>query len=213
MPTIQQLSQNIYEQLHPLIGETRAKTYFSYIGIFKDNVMFGLYKNNNFYLYISESTLPIIRTYPDIYLLEDSSSGIHSKRYHFIPNDLLVTNSPAHTWINESIEELSQIKRQIQMKPRAIRTLPNMDNRMEKLLRKKLGIRTIDELNQKGEITICIEMIRQGIPVNNNTLFKLYGAINHQHICIMTDEEKRDLIAEAELALYNAGLPKRFDQV
>ncbi|OOH88114.1 hypothetical protein BMT54_08880 [Pasteurellaceae bacterium 15-036681] len=212
MPTIRQLTAELYQKLHPLVGDVRVKTYFSYVGIFKNEVMFGLYKEKKFYLYIAEPILPILEHYPEVYLLEDSQSGIHSRRYHYIPDNLLDSESIAHQWIIQAIEELTQIKQKLHSKPRAIRTLPNMNHRIEKLLR-KLGINTVEELNQKGEIAIYIEMIKNGISIDNSMLFKLYGAINHQHLCIMSEKEKHNLVCEAELALYKAGLPKRFNQV
>ncbi|MDO9698930.1 hypothetical protein [Glaesserella parasuis] len=52
MKYIDAKTQHIRNLLYPIIGETKAKTYFSYYGIMKDKAMFALYKMiNSIYTY------------------------------------------------------------------------------------------------------------------------------------------------------------------
>lgn len=53
-----------------------------------------------------------------------------------------------------------------------------------------------------------IKLILQGFDVTEDLLFKLNGALNHQYIYTFTDQQKRELMQEANQALYNSGLRK-----
>ncbi|MCT8778184.1 TfoX/Sxy family protein, partial [Glaesserella parasuis] len=91
-----------------------------------------------------------------------------------------------------------------------IRTLPNMTIQLERTL-KKLGINSIDELIDRGEVDIFVNLLKMGIDADQAILFRLYGAINRQYIYTISDKTKQDLLNDANHALYEAGLRKRFN--
>lgn len=54
MSSIYKKTRLIREIFADIIGETRVKTFFSYYAIFKNDLLFGLYKNDKFYLRMPE---------------------------------------------------------------------------------------------------------------------------------------------------------------
>ncbi|MCT8685705.1 TfoX/Sxy family DNA transformation protein [Glaesserella parasuis] len=194
-----------------IIGETQAKTYFSYYGIMKDGALFALYKNSKFYLHISGNCLHEVLTNPNISQLSDSKYGINSKSFYLIPTEILYDLKPISHWITNGIQEIINTKHtQYIKKKRCIRTLPNMTIQLERTL-KKLGINSIDELIDRGEVDIFVNLLKMGIDADQAILFRLYGAINRQYIYTISDKTKQDLLNDANHALYEAGLRKRFN--
>ncbi|MDG6353541.1 TfoX/Sxy family DNA transformation protein [Glaesserella parasuis] len=204
-------TQHIRNLLYPIIGETQAKTYFSYYGIMKDGALFALYKNSKFYLHISGNCLHEVLTNPNISQLSDSKYGINSKSFYLIPTEILYDLKPISHWITNGIQEIINTKHtQYIKKKRCIRTLPNMTIQLERTL-KKLGINSIDELIDRGEVDIFVNLLKMGIDADQAILFRLYGAINRQYIYTISDKTKQDLLNDANHALYEAGLRKHFN--
>lgn len=88
--------------------------------------------------------------------------------------------------------------------------MTNLNINIERLLR-KVGVNSIPEFREKGAFVVYAEMIKIGIDASQELLFKLYGAINKQLIYTMSDELKKQILREADKALYDAGLRKRFN--
>lgn len=210
MKYIDQQTQYIRDLLYPIIGETRAKIYFSYYAIFKNKLMIGLYKNEQFYLRASKMVIDEIQNTIGVELLLDSQIGIHAKNFYLLPPLILENLCDYSHWIYAIAHEISQQQQTTSIERKdLIRTLPNMNIRIERIL-KKLGITSVNEFISKGEIDIFIELIKIGVEANDTFLFKLYGAINHKYIHTLTPTEKSNLLSEANQALYQAGLRKRF---
>lgn len=208
--SILQATQPIRDILFQVIGETRAKTFFSYYGLFKNDLMFGLYKNNQFYLRISQNALQHSPWVAELVRLNGPNMGVHYKYFYCIPEPLL--SQPTHYahLIQETLQEMSTIKKESYLSRRKlIRSLPNLNIHIERLLR-RLDIHSIDDLCAVGEIQVFVEMIKRGIEADKQLLFKLYGAIHHQYIYTMTTKQKLELMTEANQALYEAGLRRRF---
>lgn len=202
-------TQQIRNLLAPVIGETKAKTYFSYYGIFKNGLMFALYKEQKFYLRLSTENIREALSYEGVEQLNDPSFS-HSDKFFLIPNTILNELPQYAIWFENSLKEVQANKYQSYYKRKdTIRSLPNMTFRLEKYL-KRINIRTIEALRTKGEINTFVELIKIGIEANHITLFKLYGAIHHQFIYTISPEIKRALLHDANEALYAAGLRRRF---
>ncbi len=209
MTYIEKQTQFIRDSLFPFIGETTAKTYFSYYGIFKDGLMFGLYKAGNFYLKIASHHTTEVENH-NLYPLIDKKISSTKMYYHLPPNILNNLGNYAH-WILESIAEIRTIKHEIySTKKQFIRSLPNMSLSLERIL-KKVDVYTIEDLIQRGEVNIFVDLIKIGIEVDSTFLFKLYGAIHRQFIYTLSSTQKTTLLQDANNALYTAGLRKRFN--
>ncbi|MCT8615023.1 TfoX/Sxy family protein, partial [Glaesserella parasuis] len=134
-----------------------------------------------------------------------------SKSFYLIPTEILYDLKPISHWITNGIQEIINTKHtQYIKKKRCIRTLPNMTIQLERTL-KKLGINSIDELIDRGEVDIFVNLLKMGIDADQAILFRLYGAINRQYIYTISDKTKQDLLNDANHALYEAGLRKRFN--
>lgn len=211
MKYIDAKTQHIRNLLYPIIGETKAKTYFSYYGIMKDKVMFALYKDDQFYLHIPNHCLEE-NIAKNLSLLIDSQTGINLKSFYLIPSSMLNDIQQFSYWVTESVKDILNTKQnQYIEKKKCIRTLPNMTIQIERTL-KKLGIYSTDDLIDRGEIDIFVNLLKMGIDADQALLFRLYGAINRQYIYTISDKTKQNLLYDADNALYAAGLRKRFNK-
>lgn len=212
MSLITEKTQHLNALLEPIVGKITVKNYFSYCGIFKDELMFGLYKDGNFYLRIPAQHLEQALSYQGVQVLDDPKVS-HTKKYYRLTDEIMSNLSSYISWFTSSLSEIKENKYiSYYAKRQTIRSLPNMTCYLERLLR-KINIYTIEDFLNKGEISIFIDLLKLGLDVNHNTFFKLYGAIHHQFIYSIPDHIKRDLLHEIDEALYNAGLRKRFTKM
>lgn len=210
MSTMQQQTQPIRQILSSIIGETRLKSFFSYYAIFKDNSMLGLYKNGNFYLRISHKALEHTPWVKELTHLQDRKFGIHNKHLYLLPEHIIPNIATYQHLIFESIEEIQEIKKKnLERKKTLIRYLPNLNINIERILR-RVGIFTVADFKKKGAINTFVEMVKIGIHADPNLLFKLYCALEHRYTYLLSNSEKLAILADANEALYNAGLRKRF---
>lgn len=211
MQTINEIKEEILPIFEPIIGEIRLKTYFSYFAIFKDGLMIALYQNGATYLRITKKDLEYICQYPETYILCDDKIGIQSRKFHYIPSVLIADSARFSSLLFSIIDELQSEKKHLyQKRATQIRNLPNMNIKLERML-KKVGIYSIQEFIETGYISTFIKLILQGFECTEDLLFKLNGALNHQYIYTFTEQQKRELMQEANQALYNLGLRKRFN--
>lgn len=85
-------------------------------------------------------------------------------------------------------------------------------SRPEKSLVRPLhkSIRTVEDFKRIGELSAFVKLVQHGSFASETLLFKLYGAVRQKYIYTLSEQEKKALLADADLALYNAGLRKRF---
>ncbi|MDD0824159.1 TfoX/Sxy family DNA transformation protein [Mannheimia sp. AT1] len=210
MQTINEIKQEITPIFTPIIGEIRLKTYFSYYAVFKDDLMIALYQNKMTYLRIAEHYLEIMQKNPETYTLSDDKIGLQSKKFFYIPNSILTNTKLFNDLTFSILNELRQKQYESNRKKATqIRNLPNMNIKLERML-KKVGIDSIQNFNDIGYISAYIKLVKLGVDASEDLLFKLNGALNHQYIYTFTEIQKRELMQEANQALYANGLRKRF---
>lgn len=210
MQTINEIKKEIFPIFEPVIGAIRLKTYFSYYAVFKDGLMIALYQNGATYLRIAKKDIEHIRQHLGTYILCDEKIGIQSRKFHYMPHSLLLDTTKFKSLLFNITEELKLEKKKLhQKRATQIRNLPNMNLKLERML-KKVGITSIQDFTEEGYMATFIKLILQGFDVSEDLLFKLNGALNHQYIYTFTDQQKRELMQEANQALYNSGLRKRF---
>lgn len=211
MRTIYYQTIRVRSILADIIGETKVKTFFSYYAFFKDEHMFGLFKEDKFYLRIPEHRISNISWLKEEYRLYATKSGIYHKNFFYIPDDILKDPLHYREILLETLTEVAHFKNlNNKQRKQQIRSLPNLNIHIERTLR-KLGINTIPELINTGEMPIFVEMIKKGIDVHPSLLFKLHCAIRNQYVYTLSEKEKREILKEADKALYEAGLRKRFN--
>ncbi|QLD34112.1 TfoX/Sxy family DNA transformation protein [Mannheimia varigena] len=211
MQTINEIRKEIIPLFEPIIGEIRIKTYFSYYAIFKNNFMIALYQNKATFLRISQYDIADISQHPNTYNLSDDKIGLQSRKFHFIPSSILSDTRKFSSLIRSTINELESEKQKTNKKRSTqIRNLPNMNLKLERML-KKVGINSIQDFIQIGYISTFIRLTLHGFEPTEDLLFKLNGALNHQYIYTFTVQQKLGLMQEANDALYASGLRKRFN--
>ncbi|OOR98059.1 hypothetical protein B0187_09675 [Haemophilus paracuniculus] len=190
---------------NPIIGEISIKTYFSYYGVVKNTAMFALYKKDENVLCLrqTKNTQNQLCGYP---LLQEEKI----KNYHIVP--LAEINLQA--WgklITQIIQDIRQEKVDEKIeKKQAIRTLLSMNINMERMLHRN-GIKTVKKLFALGPINTFVHLVKNGNEGSENLLYKLYSAINNIYVENIPESKKRELLKEADEALYKAGLRKRFN--
>lgn len=203
-------TQHIRNQLSHVIGETKVKTFFSYYALFTNDTMFALYKQGKFYLRISPKFRSNDSRVNTLVRLNDKHSGIYDKHFYHIPDHLLENLADYTDIISQTVEEIRQTKQQQALsRKKLVRSLPNLNLHIERILR-RLGIYSIEDFFAMGEMAIFVELIKRGIEVDQNFLFRLYGAAHHQYVYTLSEKQKLAILAEANQALYDAGLRKRF---
>ncbi len=202
MNKVHKSTATIRHFLESIIGSLEIKTYFSYYGLFKDNIMFGLYKDDKLYLKISKS---FIKQY-DISISLDND-GILIRDFYLFPK-VQFEHISQNNFLPNLISHLKQEYDNNKIE-KSIRHLPNMNISLERLLQRN-GIKTIDDLFNLGDIQTFVKLIDQGVDAASLLLFKLHGALNNQIVYTLKDQQKKDLLEEADTALYDAGLRKRF---
>lgn len=209
MQTINEVKQEIGLIFSEIIGDIRLKTYFSYHAIFKDRLMIALYQNEDLYLRLSTEHMLAFPQQVDTFNLSDNKIGLQSKKFYYIPKNILNTELFC-TLVNSTIDELHKEKEELnQKRSKQIRTLPNMNLKLERML-KKVGIQSIQDFIDTGYISAFIKLIMQGFDPTEELLFKLNGALNHQYIYTFTHQQKRELLREVNKELYSIGLRQRF---
>lgn len=210
MSSIYQKTRQVREVLTEIVGETRIKTFFSYYAIFNRGLMFGLYKDNKLYLRLPEKITK--EDFPHtLKRLIDIEKDFGDKYFYYFPAELLPELSQYASLINTAIYEISKQKlRKTVKRKKLIRSMTNLNVNIERLL-KKIGIHSIADFTAKGPFVAYAEMIKIGIDASQDLLFKLYGAINKQLIYTMSDELKLQILRDADKALYEIGLRKRFN--
>lgn len=193
----------------PIVGDFRIKTYFSYYGLFKNKIMFALYKEDKLYLRTAQSCLEQVQQIPNTAVLVDTSVGISTKFFYAIPKDYWHTEQLAH-WINAIITEIEEKQATLAAKQKSqIRSMPNLNMNIERML-KRIGIHSVEEFIKTGDIATFIKLVQIGVDGSDQLLFRLHGAINAQNVYSFSSEKKLALLEEANTEFYKAGLRQRF---
>lgn len=201
--------QHLTSLFHP-ISDITFKSYFSYLGLFKNGIMFALYKDGHLYLRKSKQYLDEIAKTIPLYFLTDINSGLRSRIFYHIPTSFLSQLTNHLHWITAAIDEYQASKDKInKQNQNKIRYMLNLNLNIERLLN-KVQIYTAHDLIQLGATKTIIKLIEQGFDATPLLLFKLYGAIHHQYIALLPNSLKKSLLYQADNALQEAGYRKRF---
>lgn len=209
MKNLQKETKNVRNILARVIGKTEVDNYFSYCGIRKDNFLFSMYKNGNFYLRVSKRSREEIKALGGKELVDDSILNI-AKYFYWLPNDIVEKLDEYSKWILESIEAAKENKSMFEIDREAhIRYLINMNLSIERLL-KHIGVFTVPQFMERGAFYMCVDLFKYGTDVSDVLLLKLYGACHRRYIQTFTRAEKLEIIAQANSILQQEGVRQRF---
>lgn len=209
MKNLQKETEGVRHILSRVIGKTEVENYFSYCGIRKDNFMFSMYKNGQFYLRVSKRSREEIKAVGGKELVDNSIFNI-AKYFYWLPNEIVEQLDQYSKWILESIEAAKENKSMFEIDREAhIRYLINMNLSIERLL-KHIGVFTVPQFMEKGAFTMCVDLFKCGVDVSDVLLLKLYGACHRRYIQTFTRAEKLEIIAHANTILHQEGVRQRF---
>lgn len=211
MQPVQYVEKPIQAIFTPIVGKIRIKTYFSYYGIFANNFMIALYKDDYLFLRTIESTQQEIKAIEGTFVLEDPQVGLQTKNFYAIPLSRIPSLQNFASWVNATLAEMTeQQEKRLEKQKTQIRSLPNMNVKLERIL-KRLNINNIEEFKQRGYLNVFVDLIKQGADGSDLLLYRLHGAIHHKSIYHLTPLEKIMLLKEANQAMYDAGLRHKFN--
>lgn len=210
MQPVQHIEPLIQRIFTPIIGKVRIKTYFSYYGLFSDNFMFALYKDDLLFLRVTAETRDVISRIEGSFVLDDILVGVQTKNFYAISVNAIETLPDFPYWVRAILTELKkQREDDLEKQKTQIRSLPNMNVKLERIL-KKVDIHNTEQFKQKGYLGVFVELIKQGSDGSDVLLYRLHGAVHQKSIYHLTKKEKITLLKEANQALYDAGLRHKF---
>lgn len=192
----------------PILGKISVKTYFSYYGVFKSNIMFGLYREGDFFLRTTENTHHIIQSIQDTYNLA-VNARLQTKRHYYIPDNYL-HSAEFCSLVKKVVTDLENEANLLEQNQKCfIRNQPNANMNFERLLQRQ-GIQDMEALRSLGEVNTFVLLLERGEDVSSSVLFRLYGVIHRKHIDLIPLSEKIRLLKEVDDVLYAKGLKQRF---
>ncbi len=161
----------ILDQLSHL-GSVHSKRMFGGAGLYVDDVMFAILADDVLYLKIDDRNrqdfedagLRSFQPYPD-------KSTVMS--YREAPPEVLENRDSAADWVGKALEVARSAKKQSRGKRKRLRNIgPKSTVWLE-----KVGIRTLDELKNRGVVRAFLDIRATGQPVTMNLLYSLQGAV------------------------------------
>ncbi len=180
-----------------------TKALFGGSGICYNNIIFGWFYNEQFYIRGHASYLSMITELKMKPLILEV--GIRNKllQYYQVTNELWQDEAKLANIIHMVIETSQQDKlSKCQIKEARIKDLPNMTLSLERILF-KAGITNIELLKQFGPFKVYYQLQQQNKNISQNILFSLYCALKGVHVAILTEEKKSQLINEYNAFLRN----------
>ncbi|ABR73661.1 hypothetical protein CBG46_03950 [Actinobacillus succinogenes] len=184
-----------------------SKPLFIGHGIFYDGTMFAIYQKQELYLKADgdlANELLAYGSYPWAYIPR-SNMKTGPKYYHIsdsIQNDEILYKR----LVKLSIKQAKDQKRDIKLiKESSIKYLSNLTVKHERMLA-KIGIFTVSEFREKGAIGAYVELIKSGMLLSINVLWKFVCALQNRNVLLLTDKEKEEIGVKLNEALTKEGL-------
>ncbi|STO55171.1 DNA transformation protein [Canicola haemoglobinophilus] len=200
-------TQEIVAELTELIGTITAKNLFSGYGLFKQDLMFGLYQQGIFYIRAENKLARYLESLGALsYLAVTPNPQLSISNYYQLPCEIrnnkkhykyILLLSLAQVRTKKTAETLAKQKR--------IKDLPNLSIKHERLL-SKINITDVKSFKLKGSVNCYIELKQQGIPVNLALFWNFTAALLYKNVHVLTKSEKEYALKKLNKGLKNAGL-------
>ncbi|MDU8925212.1 TfoX/Sxy family DNA transformation protein [Pasteurellaceae bacterium LIM206] len=190
-------------------GKVMAKHLFIGYGIYYDNIMFGIYKNNVFYLKAEDELSEILEKHGAISwktLIPNAKLSI-SKYYH-LPSTITNNKVLYQKLVLSSIHQirLKQIEQALE-KLNRIKELPNLTIKHERLL-SKIGVFTVQEFKLQGPFTCYAKLKQLGFSLNIEFFWSLFASLQYKHVSLLTESERKQAFLRLNETLAEFGLRK-----
>lgn len=171
---------DIAHEVFSSLGAVKLRSQFGGFGVWLDKTMFGVVSDGELYLRAHDELKSRFVTY-------GMKAFIYTKRG--IPVRLSYYRVECNMWDDPSLLRhlaYASLQQSIELKSLkaaesdGLRTLPNINNMMERLLG-KIGITSADQLISMGETEAFIRLKKLNANLHNRLLFDLAGAVRKCH--------------------------------
>lgn len=181
MPTLKQQTASLRAFLAPVFGEINVKGYFSYIGFYKDGLLIALGRGSRFALRVTPTTKVEIQAAGGI-PMEPENVPNTTQYFYWLPEGVIRMLKNKPHWFFGAMRYAAELKSRFKFRKVVnIRYLPNMNAKIERML-KKLGITTMEAFMANSAIDMFAAFIQKGIDVTDILYLKLYGALQRIYI-------------------------------
>lgn len=197
----------IKKELSELIGEISVKGVFNSYGIFHKKLMFGLYKDDYFYLRGVGKLAEYLESQGAIPYMEHAEDpAIHGINFYFLPESIRENKDLCKLLILWSLEQIEEERNKKEIaRTESIKIRLNLSVKHERLLN-KIGINSIDDFLRVGPEHCYIELRKMGFSVNLNFFWNLTAAFLNKHVILLTQEDKDKAIEQLNTVLKKEGM-------
>ncbi|WP_424765456.1 TfoX/Sxy family DNA transformation protein [Necropsobacter rosorum] len=196
----------IRQLLNELIGHVTARNLFTGYGLFKDELMFGIYQNGNFYLRAEDELASHLERQGAVsYSSLTHNIGLNISNYYRLPKAILQNKDYCRELILLSIAQIkSQRLAEALAKKNRIKALPNLSVKHERLLA-KIGLNSIAAFKAVGAANCYVRLKQCGLSVNMILFWNLTAALLNKHVNLLTAKEKEQALCDLNNKLNCAG--------
>ncbi|WP_040976725.1 TfoX/Sxy family DNA transformation protein [Necropsobacter massiliensis] len=207
MTVTQANTLEIRQMLSELIGNVTARNLFTGYGLFKDDLMFGIYQNGNFYLRAEAELAVHLESQGAVsYSSLIKNIGLNIGNYYRLPKAIMQNKDYCRELLLLSIEQIkAQRLAEALAKKNRIKELPNLSIKHERLLA-KIGIGSIAAFKAVGAANCYVRLKQDGFSVNMILFWNLAAALLNKHVNLLTAAEKERALFDLNNKLSRAGL-------
>lgn len=169
------------------------KTFFGGFSINSKGVMFGWIGKGELYLRGHDHYRSVFIDLDMPTLTLPTAMSRKSLDYYKVSDELLKHPNKLHAMVKMVIEyAILEHSEKIQLKKQQIKTLPNINLSLEKLLF-SVGITNIEIFNKVGYLEAFYRIKSIKSTISDNVLFVLYSALNYCHVEVLSKSTKTDI--------------------
>lgn len=207
---ISAVSQQLKDELAPIIGDVKIKNLFAGYGIFYSEMMFAIYQNGSLYLRAEDELAQYLESLGAAAYSRNPDCSDVLVLYHYYQLPLAVQKDKARLGhlISLSLKQIQTKKlTEALAKKSRIKELANLSIKHERLLA-KINIYTVDEFRSLGATNSYVRLKKLGIPINIDMLWRFAAALKNKHVHLLTEKEKHTLFIRVNELLEANGLRK-----
>ncbi len=207
MTVTQANTLEIRQMLSELIGNVTARNLFTGYGLFKDDLMFGIYQNGNFYLRAEDELAVHLESQGAVsYSSLIQNIGLNIGNYYRLPKAIMQNKDYCRELLLLSIEQIkAQRLAEALAKKNRIKELPNLSIKHERLLA-KIGIGSIVAFKAVGAANCYVRLKQNGFSINMILFWNLTAALLNKNVNLLTVAEKERALFDLNNKLSSAGL-------
>ncbi len=189
--------------------EVTSRRLFVGYGLYCEKIIFGMYKDDKFYLKAEGALVDILKRYGAIdwkQINPTKPNSLFISHYYLIPDRLLNDKELFTQFLLKAIELIKQkeIEKETIIKSR-IRQLPNLSMKHERWLG-KIDIFNVEQFKEEGPYKCYVSLRKANLVSSAETFWLLYSAFLNKRIEFLTQKEKIEALDCLNPLLNQVGL-------